>query len=51
MNAWRKYPVIDEINSCIWLNESSLTHRRAVTLATVPDQEWDALAAHGFDQE
>ncbi len=23
--------------------------RKPVTLATVPDQEWDALAAHGFD--
>ncbi len=49
MNTWRKYPVIYEINTWVWLGELSRTHRRSVTLATVPDQEWDALAAHGFD--
>jgi hypothetical protein len=27
----------------------SQTHRKPLTLATVPDQEWDALAAYGFD--
>ena len=49
MNDWRNYPVIYEINTWVWLGELSRTHRRPVTLATVPDQEWDALAAHGFD--
>ena len=49
MNAWPKYPVIYEINIWVWLAELSRTHRRPVTLATVPDQEWDALAAYGFD--
>jgi len=49
MNVWRKYPVIYEINTWVWLLELSRKHRRPVTLATVPDQEWDALAAHGFD--
>ena len=49
MNAWRKYPVIYEINTWVWLGELSRKHRKPVTLATVPDQEWDALAAHGFD--
>ncbi len=49
MNGWRKYPVIYEINTWVWLGELSRTQRKPVTLATVPDQEWDALAAHGFD--
>lgn len=41
--------LIYEINTWVWLYELSRTHRRPVTLATVPDQEWDALAAHGVD--
>jgi len=49
MNTWRKYPVIYEINTWVWLSELSRTQRKPVTLATVPDQEWEALAAHGFD--
>jgi hypothetical protein len=27
----------------------SRAQRRPITLVTVPDQEWDAIAAHGFD--
>ncbi|MDN5940849.1 MAG: hypothetical protein L0H94_03110 [Nitrospira sp.] len=49
MNTWQKYPVIYEINTWVWLSELSRTYRKPVTLATVPNQEWDALAAHGFD--
>ena len=49
MNTWRKYPVIYEINTWVWLSELSRTQRKPVTLATVPDQEWDVLAAYGFD--
>ena len=49
MNAWGKYPVIYEINTWVWLDELSRKHGKPVTLATVPDQEWDAIAAYGFD--
>ncbi len=49
MKAWSKYPVIYEINTWVWLGELSRKHRKPVTLATVPDQEWDAIAAYGFD--
>jgi hypothetical protein len=49
MNGWRKYPVIYEINTWVWLSELSRTYGKPVTLATVPDQQWDALAMHGFD--
>jgi len=45
MKAWSKYPVIYEINTWVWLGELSRKHRKPVTLATVPDQEWEALAA------
>lgn len=49
MNTWPKYPVIYEINTWPWLNELSRKYRKSVDLATVPKQEWDAIAAHGFD--
>lgn len=49
MKTWPKHPVLYEINTWVWLAELSRTHERPVDLATVPEQEWDAIAAHGFD--
>jgi hypothetical protein len=49
MNTWPRYPVIFEINTWVWLDELGRKYGRPVDLATVPKQEWDALAARGFD--
>jgi hypothetical protein len=49
MRTWPKYPVIYEINTWIWLRELSRKYRRIVDLATVPREEWDQIASHGFD--
>ncbi len=49
MSAWPKYPVIYEVNTWVWLGELSRKYGRAVDLATVPEPEWDALVAQGFD--
>jgi hypothetical protein len=49
MKTWQRHPVIYEINTWVWLRELGLKYRRPVDLATVPEQEWDAIAAHGFD--
>jgi hypothetical protein len=49
MKAWSKHPVIYEINTWVWLGELSRKYRKSMDLATVPEQEWDAIAAHGFD--
>jgi len=49
MRIWPRHPVIYEINTWVWLGELSRTHQRPVDLATVPEQEWDAIAALGFD--
>jgi hypothetical protein len=46
---WPKNPTIYEINTWVWLQELSQTYQRPVTLATVPPNEWDDLAALGFD--
>jgi len=49
MRAWSKHPVIYEINTWVWLHELGQKYRKSVDLSTVPEQEWDAIAAHGFD--
>jgi hypothetical protein len=49
MKAWTRHPVIYEVNTWVWLGELSRKHQRPVDLGTVPVQEWDALAAPGFD--
>ncbi len=49
MNAWPKHPLIYEINTWVWLGELSRKYQGAVNLATVPGQEWDAIASRGFD--
>jgi len=49
MNSWTKYPQIYEINTWVWLEELSRSAGRPITLASVPDVEWDCIAALGFD--
>jgi len=49
MTAWPKHPLIYEINTWVWLTELSRQAGRPLTLATVPDAEWDRIAALGFD--
>ena len=49
MKPFPKHPLIYEINTWVWLCELSRKYQRKVNLATVPEQEWDALAAYGFD--
>jgi hypothetical protein len=46
---WPRYPVIYEINTWVWLMELSRKYKKPVTLATVPQEEWDSIAAPGFD--
>ena len=49
MKTWPRHPVIYEINTWVWLRELGLKYRRHVDLATVPEQEWDAISSPGFD--
>jgi len=44
-----KRPVLYEINTWVWLNELGRKHGTAITLGSVPDDEWDALASLGMD--
>jgi hypothetical protein len=45
----RPHPHLYEINTWVWLEQLSAKLGRSITLGSVPDAEWDAIANHGFD--
>ncbi|MBN2358575.1 MAG: alpha-amylase [Deltaproteobacteria bacterium] len=47
--ALRRHPHLYQINAWAWLDELAARHGRPVDLGRVPDAEWDALRARGFD--
>jgi hypothetical protein len=47
--ALRSRPHLYEINTWAWLEKLSARFGRLITLAEVPDSEWDWLARLGFD--
>jgi hypothetical protein len=49
MRTWPKHPAIYEINTWVWLGELGRKYQIPVDLATVPSEEWDYIASHGFD--
>src|SRR5512147_409458 len=49
MKNWPKHPVVYEINTWVWLSELGMKYKRTVDLASVPEQEWDAIASHDVD--
>jgi len=49
MKTWPTHPVIYEINTWVWLGELSRKYNQPMTLAKVPEQEWDQIALLGFD--
>jgi hypothetical protein len=49
VRAWPRHPSIYEINTWVWLAEVSRKAGRPLTLASVPDREWDTIAGLGFD--
>ncbi|MEW6360212.1 MAG: alpha-amylase family glycosyl hydrolase [Planctomycetota bacterium] len=49
MRAWPKHPLIYEINTWVWLDELSRKAAHPLTLASLPDEEWDRIASLGFD--
>src|SRR2546423_4703834 len=49
MTGWPARPVIYELNTAVWLAERSRAAGRPLTLAQVPDDDWDALTPPGVD--
>ena len=46
---WNANPIIYEINTWVWLNQLSRKYDREITLANVPAEELEELAAWRFD--
>ena len=42
--AWPKHPIIYEINTWVWLNELRRRYKKSITLDSIPESEWDAIA-------
>jgi hypothetical protein len=49
MNPWPKHPLVYEINTWVWLNELSRRAAKPISLASIPDEEWDFIASLGID--
>jgi len=49
VKPWPQRPAIYEISTWVWLTELSRAAGGQVTLATVPQTEWDRIAAWGMD--
>jgi glycosidase len=49
VDKWPSHPVIYEINTWVWLHELSRRYQTPITLANVPDAEWDAITAWSPD--
>ena len=47
--TYRPHPHLYEINTWAWVTELSRKEGRKIRLGDVPDREWDALEAKGFD--
>jgi len=47
--SWPARPVIYEINTWVWLSDLSRQQKRAITLGTVPAEQWDAIASLNVD--
>jgi len=49
MASWNAWPVIYEINTWIWINDLSEKYGKPLTLASVPQEEWDVIAEYLAD--
>src|SRR6478609_4639787 len=49
VSIWPRYPSLYEINTWAWLNDLSQKYRKPINLSTIPPNEWEAIAAYGFD--
>ena len=48
-SPWRRFPLVYEINTWVWLAELSQVHGKRITLADVPDTVIDSWRDLGFD--
>jgi hypothetical protein len=48
-STWRRFPNIYEISTWVWLEDLRQKYRSPIELGSVPKEEWDEIAAYGFD--
>jgi hypothetical protein len=48
-SLWAPYPDLYEISTWVWLSDLSRKYGKNIDLSSVPSEEWDAIAAYGFD--
>ena len=48
-SVWPRYPALYEISTWVWLTDLSRKYGRRIDLSSVPSNEWDWIAAYGFD--
>jgi hypothetical protein len=48
-SRWPRYPTLYEINTWVWLVELSRKYEKKITLSEIPESDWEAIAAYGFD--
>src|SRR3954454_5919255 len=49
MSKWPRFPSVYEISTWVWLADLSKKYGTFIELGSVPPQEWDRVAALGFD--
>ena len=49
MTGLRRFPDLYEINACLFLRRMRRKYDQQLTLATIPEAEWQAIAGQGFD--
>jgi len=49
VSVWPQNPSMYEINTWVWLADLSQKYGERIDLSSVPSNEWDAIAALGFD--
>jgi hypothetical protein len=49
LSRLRKHPHLYEANACVFLNRISAERGQRLTLADVPEEEWQKLSRQGFD--
>jgi hypothetical protein len=47
-SPWSLHPTLYELNTWVWLSDLTRKYGRAIDLACVPAEEWDAIAGYGF---
>src|SRR3954451_22781101 len=49
MSKWPRFPSVYEISTWVWLADLSKKYGTFIELGSVPPEEWNAIAALGFD--